>query len=211
GDLDSVREYVESGEIDVNQKGAQKAAGGNHVEIIEYLLQSGAPVDCVDKCLRTPLHWAVISGNLDATQLLLENGADLRRTTVSGMNPLMCSVQQGSSAVLDAILEWATPAVNDEGHEGPTVLELCEAVDAEGKTAIMLAKEKGDKQTVKLLKSYEPKRQAFSCCGASSVKDKNGTRAPVVLTPPDARRSPSGGTTTLDITQSGGWGRNGRG
>lgn len=44
--------------------------------------------------------------------------------------------------MLDAILEWATPAVNDEGYEGPTVLELCKAVDTEGKTAIMLAKEK---------------------------------------------------------------------
>ncbi|CAN0406824.1 unnamed protein product, partial [Ectocarpus sp. 13 AM-2016] len=41
----------------------RRAAGANHVGIIIYLLQAGAPVDTADRCLRTPLHWAAISGH----------------------------------------------------------------------------------------------------------------------------------------------------
>lgn len=46
-----------------------RAAGANHVDIVEYLLEAGAPVNCLDKCLRTPLHWAAISGHLDTAQV----------------------------------------------------------------------------------------------------------------------------------------------
>ncbi len=48
-----------------------RAAGGNHVEIMNYLMEKGAPVDQTDKSGRTALHWAVISGHKEATDILL--------------------------------------------------------------------------------------------------------------------------------------------
>lgn len=50
---------------------AARAAGGNHVEIMNYLLEKGALVDQADKSGRTALHWAVISGHKEATDILL--------------------------------------------------------------------------------------------------------------------------------------------
>lgn len=48
-----------------------RAAGGNHIEIMTYLMEKGAPVDQTDKSGRTALHWAVISGHKEATDILL--------------------------------------------------------------------------------------------------------------------------------------------
>ncbi|CAM9792983.1 unnamed protein product, partial [Ectocarpus fasciculatus] len=177
GDIQSVRQLVETGEVNVNQKGAQdrtalhRAAGANHVGIIIYLLQAGAPVDTADRCLRTPLHWAAISGHLDATQLLLERGGDLRSKTVSGMNPLMCAVQQRWHSVAEAILEWSE-GCTEEGVDGqvPSPAELCSTTDAEGKTAVVFAKELGDVPMQKLLKSYIPKQPSAWCCGGGAAQ-----------------------------------------
>ncbi|CAN0286583.1 unnamed protein product [Ectocarpus sp. 6 AP-2014] len=181
GDIQSVRQLVETGEVNVNQKGAQdrtalhRAAGANHVGIIIYLLQAGAPVNTADRCLRTPLHWAAISGHLDATQLLLERGGDLRSKTVSGMNPLMCAVQQRWHSVAEAILEWSEGCTEDEeGVNGPvpSPAELCSATDAEGKTAVVFAKELGDVPMQKLLKSYIPKQPSAWCCGGGAAQQQ---------------------------------------
>ncbi|CAM9316154.1 unnamed protein product [Ectocarpus sp. 12 AP-2014] len=181
GDIQSVRQLVETGEVNFNQKGAQdrtalhRAAGANHVGIIIYLLQAGAPVDTADRCLRTPLHWAAISGHLDATQLLLERGGDLRSKTVSGMNPLMCAVQQRWHSVAEAILEWSEGCTEEEeGVDGPvpSPAELCSATDAEGKTAVVFAKELGDVPMQKLLKSYIPKQPSAWCCGSGAAQQQ---------------------------------------
>jgi ankyrin repeat protein len=48
---------------------ARRAAGGNHLKVMEYLLSKGAPVDQADKSGRTALHWAAISGHLQATEV----------------------------------------------------------------------------------------------------------------------------------------------
>eukprot|EP00903_Cladosiphon_okamuranus_P015534 g14341.t2 len=172
GDIQGVKDLVQSGEIHVNEKGAQdrtalhRAAGANHVSIIQFLLQAGAPVDCVDRCRRTPLHWAAISGHLDATQLLLDSGGDLRCKTMSGMNPLMCAVQQQWHSVAEAILEWSAGCAEEvENGRTPSPAELCSTTDAEGKTAFVFAKEHGDVSMQKLLKPFAPKKPSSSCCG----------------------------------------------
>ncbi|CAM9993472.1 unnamed protein product, partial [Scytosiphon promiscuus] len=195
GDIQGVRDLVESGAVDVNEKGAQdrtalhRAAGANHVGIIHYLLQSGAPVDCVDRCLRTPLHWAAISGHLDATQLLLDSGGDLRRKTMSGMNPLMCAVQQRWHRVAEAILEWSAGCgadrdedqdQNEEGGHTPSPAELCSTTDMEGKSAVVYAKEHSDIPMQKLLKSYAPKKPSASCCCCCGGRAKEQQLSAVV-------------------------------
>eukprot|EP00752_Nemacystus_decipiens_P010133 g9030.t2 len=206
GDIQGVKDLVESGEIDVNEKGAQdrtalhRAAGANHVSIIHFLLQAGAPVDCVDRCRRTPLHWAAISGHLDATQLLLDSGGDLRCKTMSGMNPLMCAVQQRWHSVAEAILEWSAGCAEEvENGQTPSPAELCSTTDADGKTAFVFAKEHGDASMQKLLKSFAPKKPSGSCCGGGK-----GQLAAAVLPPGDraARAGAGADTATTAVSNT---------
>ncbi len=46
-----------------------RAAGANHVNIMEYLIEKGALVRHTDKSGRTALHWASISGHRDAVEV----------------------------------------------------------------------------------------------------------------------------------------------
>ncbi|CAM9241815.1 unnamed protein product, partial [Discosporangium mesarthrocarpum] len=142
GDLQCVKELIEKGCIHVNEPGAQnrtalhRAAGANHLPVIQYLIDQGAAVDSADRLHRTPLHWAAISSSKCAIQLLLEREASLRSTTSSGMNPLMCAASKGDLEVVQLILEWA-----ESNPDGPSPFELCTMEDMEGKAALMLAKE----------------------------------------------------------------------
>lgn len=61
---------------------ARRAAGGNHVEVMNYLIEKGASVDQADKSGRTALHWAAISGHKEATDVLLGKVRQFPATTV---------------------------------------------------------------------------------------------------------------------------------
>jgi ankyrin repeat protein len=52
------------------------------------LLERGARINTRDNVNgRTPLHWAVWWGNIQAVQLLLEHGADVNASDKSGKTP----------------------------------------------------------------------------------------------------------------------------
>ena len=55
------------------------AAGKGRIAVLEVLLERGGDelVECVDKGGWTPLHLALLHGQLEASQLLVENGASL--------------------------------------------------------------------------------------------------------------------------------------
>ena len=68
--------------LDVNKKsgafngnGLNEAANEGHYDIVEYLLTCGAELD-VDEPERNPLFGAILSGNKDIVQLLLDSGID---------------------------------------------------------------------------------------------------------------------------------------
>ncbi|CAM9589322.1 unnamed protein product [Ectocarpus sp. 12 AP-2014] len=91
------------------------------------------------------------------------------------MNPLMCAVQQRWHSVAEAILEWSEGCTEDEeGVDGPvpSPAELCSATDAEGKTAVVFAKELGDVPMQKMLKSYIPKQPSAWCCGSGAAQQQ---------------------------------------
>ena len=51
-------------------------------DIIEFLLNHGANIECEDKTTgTTALHMAVIRGNLTTTQLLVNRGADITKSS----------------------------------------------------------------------------------------------------------------------------------
>ncbi|KAG9414537.1 hypothetical protein AC1031_007944 [Aphanomyces cochlioides] len=61
------------------------AAADGFNEILEILIQAGAPVDGVDVCGRTPLHYAALVGHRRAAEILLEAGANIdKKVCVEG-------------------------------------------------------------------------------------------------------------------------------
>lgn len=53
------------------------AAMGNCTELLRFLLQNGAAVDCCDQNKRTPLSWAAEYDALESVKILLKNGAKI--------------------------------------------------------------------------------------------------------------------------------------
>ena len=56
------------------------AAMGDCTELIHFLLQNSAAVDCRDQNKQTPLSWAAEYGALNTVKILLENGAEINST-----------------------------------------------------------------------------------------------------------------------------------
>ena len=60
---------------------------GNHTDTIIKLLRQGADPNIADREGYTPLHYAVMKGNLNAVQALLQKGANRDAASISGSTP----------------------------------------------------------------------------------------------------------------------------
>lgn len=164
GDLNKVKEILEAEEPEctVDQAGAserralQRAAGGNHVAVCEYLISKGATVDMVDKSGRTALHWAAISGHKEAADCLLTAGADMFIQTKTGMSPLHAGVEGGKLEIVTLLLT----KVPDERKE-----ELCNLQDVEGNTPCDIAVKAKSKPIVSAMQQLgDPNAKSAACC-----------------------------------------------
>ncbi|CAM9397772.1 unnamed protein product [Discosporangium mesarthrocarpum] len=162
GDLGKVKELIDKGEIDVNEPGAaerrplHRAAGGNNVEIMNYLLEKGAPVGQADKSGRTALHWAAISGHKEATEILLAKESDLLAQTSSGSTPFSAACEGGRIEVVRLCIDKAQSLGKLE--------EMCNLKDAAEKTPFDLAAAGQHKAVCKLLKEMgDPNAQSAAC------------------------------------------------
>ncbi|KAK2744182.1 multiple ankyrin repeats single kh domain-containing protein [Colletotrichum kahawae] len=102
------------------------AARRGYLQIVEFLIGVGAPVNVVGKVsedrnfawfnLRpksgTPLHAAVLSGHLDVIDLLLNVGADIEATNGVFATPLTTAASKGNAAVARHLVE-AGASVDD--------------------------------------------------------------------------------------------------
>ncbi|PIK46768.1 proteasome (prosome, macropain) 26S subunit, non-ATPase, 10 [Apostichopus japonicus] len=64
------------------------AASGGQVEVVNYLLQQGAPLDVGDDMNWTPLHIASSVGQVDIVSALVEKGATVNAVNQTGQTPL---------------------------------------------------------------------------------------------------------------------------
>ncbi|XP_033751066.1 putative ankyrin repeat protein RF_0381 [Pecten maximus] len=66
------------------------AACLGHIEIAQYLLEEGAPVNFTDPCTgRSALHWAIIGDQYQMAKLLIKNGADTNIVDKESITPLL--------------------------------------------------------------------------------------------------------------------------
>jgi len=94
GNLDTVRNLIESGNVNINHKyGLDQTtllhytASNHHTYIIHYLIEHGADINKTDRYGYTPLHDAVNSGHIDTVELLLGYGARTDIINMFGSTP----------------------------------------------------------------------------------------------------------------------------
>lgn len=102
------------------------------------LIEAGAPVDAVaSNAMKVmPLHSAASARNSEAARHLLEHGAPVNARQHGGWAPLHAAAQNGDRAMVELLLR----------HGADTKL-----ANDEGKTAAMIAREKGHEELAGLL------------------------------------------------------------
>eukprot|EP00005_Dracoamoeba_jomungandri_P001323 CAMPEP_0174254202 /NCGR_PEP_ID=MMETSP0439-20130205/3548_1 /TAXON_ID=0 /ORGANISM="Stereomyxa ramosa, Strain Chinc5" /LENGTH=108 /DNA_ID=CAMNT_0015335661 /DNA_START=105 /DNA_END=428 /DNA_ORIENTATION=- len=77
--------------IDFHPDTLVRAAQKGNFGIFIGLVSLGAPIDQVNHCGDTPLHWACQVGNVDIVKELLRRGAKVNTINHSGDTPLICA------------------------------------------------------------------------------------------------------------------------
>ncbi|XP_031829365.1 ankyrin repeat domain-containing protein 49 [Nomia melanderi] len=78
-----------------------RACYGNHVEIVEYLLQAGAKIDAKTLDEWQPLHSACCWNNVECAAVLIANGADINAQSKGDQTPLhlVCASSHNSRSL----------------------------------------------------------------------------------------------------------------
>ncbi len=139
GLLSLLKELLEIG-VDLEAKDSNYArtplsfaAKNGHEAIIKLLLEKGVDVEAEDVGGRTPLSRAVENGNKAVVKLLLENGVNIEAKDGRGRTPLWFAACYGRKAVIKLLLKKGAKA------------DTCKAT-------LLVAKFRGHKRVVKLLK-----------------------------------------------------------
>ena len=116
------------------------ACSWDQADVVKLLLEKGAEVDARNRSGRTPLIKACYKGYLDIASVLLENGADINAKHSRSRNtPLIAASSMGHLDVVKLLLEkGADPDAKTE----------------DGRTALIIAWEKGHKKIEELLKAH---------------------------------------------------------
>ena len=142
GYRDFVELFMQKG-ADANSKNwgespSHYAVWGGHADILELLLAKGADANAKGTDAWSLLHYAAGSGSTDMTRLLLDKGADVNaKESKGGQTPLHRAVEKGHITVAKLLIANSAD-VN--------------AKDNQGRTPLSLAKEKGHKEIVELLR-----------------------------------------------------------
>ncbi|XP_063601900.1 putative ankyrin repeat protein RF_0381 [Penaeus indicus] len=181
GDLGKVRELVAGG-FDVNAVLQEKknkecrplhlAADGGHVDIVKFLLRSGAQAEAKNYEGMTPLHLASWGGHAEIIKALLDRGVNGNARTNEGMTAVHLASMGGHVSSMEAL----TPTCDflSVTREGKSALHLAAEYgnlgavewlhlqglkpslkDHSGHTPLQCAKDEGHKKVVEYLKRYD--------------------------------------------------------
>jgi len=145
-----------------------RAVAGNHRDAVEMLLGKGAKLSGVNRSGVTPLAAAAYNGDGRMLVALLEKGADPGEPDGTGKGPILYAAGLGDEAIVAALLDagldvnkayghgltalmWAAGHANNvPAQEGLSVTRLLvehgatiDPVDDRGRTALMIAAERG--------------------------------------------------------------------
>ena len=92
---------------------------GDAKQVSKLISQKKASANKCNSRDFTPLHWAIIGGDRDTVQLLLNNGADARYQNLWGETPLHWAARKGDASILELILKRGGDLdINQQNHKG---------------------------------------------------------------------------------------------
>jgi ankyrin repeat protein len=164
--------FTDSGDSKIVQTPLDYAVGEGHKDVVKFLLESGANVESANQEFHWPLEMAVRMERLDIADLLLKHGADINRMDFEGYTALHRVILEGKAKSVEYLVNKEKIDVNacdPSNCEAPlhlaayvgdgNIVKLLikhgakiDAKDSEGKTALMIAEEEGNKEIVQLLK-----------------------------------------------------------
>ena len=124
----------------------KQAVVHGQVETVDALLRRGAPIDAVDRYGQTGLMLASLHGSNSVAELLIARGAALDRTAKYGLSALMLAVIRGHAEIVRLLLAAGAD----------TQLRGTGAPGFADKSALDLALERGDRNTIDALQSHAP-------------------------------------------------------
>ncbi|XP_034187446.1 ankyrin repeat domain-containing protein 49 [Osmia lignaria lignaria] len=111
GELDKVKKLItiNLGLLEATDKDGytplHRACYGNHVEIVEYLIQAGAKINAETLDGWQPLHSACCWNNVECAAVLIANGADINAKSKGDQTPLhLVSASSHNSPALQLLL-----------------------------------------------------------------------------------------------------------
>ena len=83
------------------------AALGGYNELIEFLLEKGAPLNehSDNDYGPRPIHWACVHGNITTVDLFVEKGVPIDTTDLNGCSALLVAAQYGQSLAVSYLLQ----------------------------------------------------------------------------------------------------------
>ena len=117
GDLDQVKDLFarDATLISAENQNAtsdlplHSAAGAGQLEVVRFLVESGAEVDAGDSDGSTPLHVAAMRGHLTCVDYLIEKGADVAFQDRNGAWSLSFAVSGADAEVVARLIEAGAP------------------------------------------------------------------------------------------------------
>lgn len=96
------------------------AASSGNLEVVEYLIRSGAKRDVSSGMGQQPVHCAAQQGQARVIKYLLEFGADIQAQNVDGCSPLHMAAQNGQAEMVQLLLDLgALINAEDKGRRRP--------------------------------------------------------------------------------------------
>jgi len=125
-----------------------------HVDVVNALVQHGAPVDAATARGNTPLLFAAGGGHVDCARIMLRVGADVNKQNNDGDTPLHRAVKEGHVKMVNLLLDkGATKEVKNRAGHTPSQI-----ADRHKKTDVVnaLALHQGPKPAEAAAPEYEP-------------------------------------------------------
>ncbi|SCU80849.1 LAMI_0B03928g1_1 [Lachancea mirantina] len=153
GDLNAIKELLDSGVIDIKHdfyekeriSGLHWASINNRMSIVQYLIQRGADVNFAGGDLNaTPLHWASRYGYVYIVDLLMKSGADTTLTDDQGFNVFHLAINSSNIMLVIYLLYFGVGDTID-----------INSTDSNGRTALLWAAYQGDSLSVKALLDFK--------------------------------------------------------
>jgi tankyrase len=136
GDLDRIKKLLTPENINCRDEEGRNstllhlAAGYNHLDVVEYLLENGADVNARDKGGLIPLHNASSYGHVDVALLLIKYNSLVNMCDRWNFTPLHEAAQKGRTQLCSLLINHGAD-VTLQNQEGLTPLDLASGDDVE--------------------------------------------------------------------------------